>query len=316
MAWRFKKSLSLGGGLRLNIGKKGLGLSAGVKGLRFGVGSRGAYSSVGIPGTGLYSVSYMKGTKAAKGQIQNGNVVSLARCFMVALFLMGIFLLVAGQVSGLIPIFSGGIIYYFWRNRPKQQIQRKLAEIKTLLDSQNYEEAIRLAREARGLDKDNDDLLLLLGSLLKDAGKYDEGIEVLKDYVARNTDDFDAQLILANCYYNAKRFHDAIGLLQKFPEERENDIRVIQLLGTCFATEKKYELAVNVFKKAPLQKRNLDADLMGVHYSLGSIYEKMGDKKNALKHFGKVYAVDIGFREVAEKMRTLERAAPASGTPT
>lgn len=61
MSLRFRKSINLGHGVRLNIGKKGVGISAGVKGARVSVNSNGRKTtSVGIPGTG---VSYVKSEK-------------------------------------------------------------------------------------------------------------------------------------------------------------------------------------------------------------------------------------------------------------
>ena len=55
MGWSFRKSKSLGGGFRLNMSKKGLGLSWGVKGARIGIGPRGVTRTVSIPGTGIYN---------------------------------------------------------------------------------------------------------------------------------------------------------------------------------------------------------------------------------------------------------------------
>lgn len=58
MGIRYRKSIGLGGGVRLNLSKSGLGVSAGVPGLRYSVNSRGQRRrTVGIPGTGLYSVT-------------------------------------------------------------------------------------------------------------------------------------------------------------------------------------------------------------------------------------------------------------------
>lgn len=51
--FRFRKSIRLPGGIRLNLGKRGLSASVGVRGARIGFGSRGAHASVGIPGSGL-----------------------------------------------------------------------------------------------------------------------------------------------------------------------------------------------------------------------------------------------------------------------
>lgn len=54
MGLRIRRSIQLFPGLRLNLGKTGVGISAGVRGLRVGVDSRGRkYGSVGIPGTGI-----------------------------------------------------------------------------------------------------------------------------------------------------------------------------------------------------------------------------------------------------------------------
>lgn|GEM_PF-2473761 len=54
MGLRMRKSINLGGGVRLNLSKSGIGISAGVKGARVSIGPRGIRTSVGIPGTGIY----------------------------------------------------------------------------------------------------------------------------------------------------------------------------------------------------------------------------------------------------------------------
>lgn len=53
MGFRFGKSIKLGKGVRLNVSKKGLGISAGVKGFRVGTGPRGTRATASIPGTGI-----------------------------------------------------------------------------------------------------------------------------------------------------------------------------------------------------------------------------------------------------------------------
>ena len=57
MSLRFRRSMQLIPGVRLNFSKSALGLSVGVPGARVSVNTKGqVYSSVGLPGTGLYSV--------------------------------------------------------------------------------------------------------------------------------------------------------------------------------------------------------------------------------------------------------------------
>ena len=51
---RFRRSIRLGKGLRLNLSKSGLSLTAGFRGASVNFGPRGTYLNTGIPGTGLY----------------------------------------------------------------------------------------------------------------------------------------------------------------------------------------------------------------------------------------------------------------------
>lgn len=53
MGLRFRKVLSLGGLLRLNISKTGIGVGVGPRGFSLSIGSKGIRKSVGIPGSGL-----------------------------------------------------------------------------------------------------------------------------------------------------------------------------------------------------------------------------------------------------------------------
>lgn len=58
MGFRFRKSFKIAPGVRVNVGKKSVGISAGVKGARVSVNSSGRKTTtVGLPGTGL---SYSK----------------------------------------------------------------------------------------------------------------------------------------------------------------------------------------------------------------------------------------------------------------
>ena len=57
MGLRFRKSISLCKGVKLNIGKTGVSISAGIPGFRKTIHSSGRVTtSVGIPGTGIYYV--------------------------------------------------------------------------------------------------------------------------------------------------------------------------------------------------------------------------------------------------------------------
>lgn len=82
MSWRFRKSLNLGRGVRLNFNKKSAGISFGTKGARYSINSNGRKTvSFGIPGTGLYWTESKSGK--IKGSKSNNKSSS---CLMWLLF--------------------------------------------------------------------------------------------------------------------------------------------------------------------------------------------------------------------------------------
>ncbi|WP_231504358.1 DUF4236 domain-containing protein [Brevibacillus borstelensis] len=80
MGFNFRKSIKLGGGVRLNLSKRGVGVSAGFKGFRVGVGPRGTRVTAGIPGTGLsYSKSLTGSRKRRVAEQRRRELATLQR---------------------------------------------------------------------------------------------------------------------------------------------------------------------------------------------------------------------------------------------
>ena len=68
MSIRFRKSMKLLPGVRLNFSKETVGLSFGVPGARYTMNSKGRRTvSTGIPGTGLYNVDTLNSGKRSSG---------------------------------------------------------------------------------------------------------------------------------------------------------------------------------------------------------------------------------------------------------
>lgn len=68
MGLRFRKTVSLGKGLRLNFSKSGVSTSVGPRGASVSFGKNGTYANVGIPGTGLSYRKRLDGGKSQSGQ--------------------------------------------------------------------------------------------------------------------------------------------------------------------------------------------------------------------------------------------------------
>src|SRR5438067_2439479 len=68
MSFRLYKSVRLGKGVRLNLSKTGIGISAGVRGARYSAHSSGlTVKTLGVPGTGVY---YRKDSYSKYGRIR------------------------------------------------------------------------------------------------------------------------------------------------------------------------------------------------------------------------------------------------------
>ena len=62
------------------------------------------------------------------------------------------------------------------------------------------------------------------------------------------------------------------------------------------------DLAVKQFTDCASEIIAMDATKKEVLYKLGLVYEKMGKNKEAIDQFQEIYAVDIGYKDVAAKV--------------
>jgi hypothetical protein len=116
-ALRFRRSIKIAPGLRLNINKTSVGLSAGVRGARYSINSSGRRTrSVGIPGTGLSYRSQSGGGQRARSTSDAGVGISPSRATASLVGWITILVFVLGIFNGA-PGFAGtvagvGIIVY------------------------------------------------------------------------------------------------------------------------------------------------------------------------------------------------------------
>lgn len=76
-------------------------------------------------------------------------------------------------------------------------------------------------------------------------------------------------------------------------------------LGQAFAEKGNFDLAIRQLANALEGTTGMSERAKEIHYSLGDIHERKGDKAKAGEEFGKVYEVDIGFRDVADRIAKL-----------
>jgi Flp pilus assembly protein TadB len=110
MGTRFRKSVKLAPGVRVNFGKKSSSISFGGKGARYTVSTTGRKTStVGVPGTGL-SYVHTSGSKHKEVSGSGGAVVHSPKKYKVC----GIILLIIAVISlliGLLSLSVGGVVF-------------------------------------------------------------------------------------------------------------------------------------------------------------------------------------------------------------
>ena len=65
---RFRKTIKIVPGIKLNVSKSGISTTLGKKGLSVNMGKDGAYLNTGIPGTGIYNRQKIDGGGDTDGQ--------------------------------------------------------------------------------------------------------------------------------------------------------------------------------------------------------------------------------------------------------
>ncbi|HEX2950190.1 MAG TPA: DUF4236 domain-containing protein [Armatimonadota bacterium] len=298
MGWRFRRSISLGKGVRLNLSKSGVGISAGVKGFRVGMGPRGTYSSMGIPGTGLYNIQYY-GTKnashtsphtAAANIVQKESVPGdTAIGFGIAIGILGILTVFASPYFGLSCLSIAVALCFIGVNNPQREVVQKrntaLQKVGMALEEYKagrYASALRYFQEAKSLNPADITVYAIIGHIYAIQNKYQEALPYLEYAKNHGVTDESFDFLLGTTYASLGEYQKAIRLFQSIPETSENHIQSLIQQASAYEKMGDIEAAIASLEQAPLAKRNLDDDLKMVHYNLGVYYIKLGDKKKSI----------------------------------
>ncbi|MGI8619423.1 MAG: tetratricopeptide repeat protein [Gemmatimonadaceae bacterium] len=140
---------------------------------------------------------------------------------------------------------------------------------------------------------------------------FGEMLQRFKEGVAANIDENDsaAHYDLGIAFKEMGLTEEAIGEFQKALRGTQNKAPTYEALGTCFVEKEQYAVAVTVLTRA-LNEPGLDDDkLSGVLYLLGVSAEALGKTQEAATYYQRVLAVDIGFRDVAERLTAVTQSA-------
>jgi tetratricopeptide (TPR) repeat protein len=128
-------------------------------------------------------------------------------------------------------------------------------------------------------------------------------------------DDPETHYNLGVAFREMNLLDEAIGEFQKVVKSAgkgsrlPNYLQACTLLANCFMDKGMAPIAVKWYCRA-LETPDLDEEaLLALQYDLGVAYEQAGDLPRALEKFGEVYAQNIDYRDVAEKIRAFRQKA-------
>ena len=132
---------------------------------------------------------------------------------------------------------------------------------------------------------------------------------------ASSNEDFETHYNMATAYKEMdlldeaiREFQIAAGLTGSV-EAAPRFFQCCNMLGHCFVEKEMPRAAVLWFKKGLDAPGRSPEEYKALQYELGSAYEAMGDLTRAVAAFTEVYGVDVGYRDIAEKLESLQARA-------
>jgi len=151
-------------------------------------------------------------------------------------------------------------------------------------------------------------------SLDKNAPDYDQQraeIERQKaefqiDDVKRRVEKYPNDLLIRYDYavmlYKLARYNEALVEFQKTRNHGSRKIASIIHMAKIHMATGKNDFAVKGFQDALKEKLAMDDEKKDIIYTLAALFENMGKPEEAMEQYKLIYEVDIGYRDVAQKV--------------
>jgi len=120
--------------------------------------------------------------------------------------------------------------------------------------------------------------------------------------VERFPTDLQIRFELGQLYFQAGKVSEAIAEFQKSQNNPHRRVASLNYLAQSFAKRKMYDMAARTLQNAIREKQALDDEKKELVYNLGTVFESMGKKEEAIEQFKVIYEVDIGYKDVAAKV--------------
>lgn len=126
-------------------------------------------------------------------------------------------------------------------------------------------------------------------------------------------DDMESHYNLGIAYREMGLFDDAISEFGKAESDPSRYVDCLTLKGLCFLDKSDFENAKSMFHQAFDSPQLKDIQRLNLGYELGLLYERSERFSDALSSYQEVFAQDNGYREVTEKISSLQETLGLEG---
>ncbi len=128
---------------------------------------------------------------------------------------------------------------------------------------------------------------------------FDDLVRRVENY----PNDLGLRYELGVMYFDNDYFDDAIQQFQLAQKSPKHRLEALYYLAVCFKGKGQADMAVMQLEAANSQLQVMDDLKKRVIYTLGQIAEEAGDLDKAFNYYKDVYAADIGFQDIGERMQ-------------
>lgn len=136
---------------------------------------------------------------------------------------------------------------------------------------------------------------------------FQKMLSQFKEKVSENLEasDVRAHHDLGTAYKEMGLLDEAIAEFQAALRASSEHLPTYELLGQTFLEMGKNEAAVKSLERALKVRTGVEDELLGIYYYLARAHETLGNHGSAVEFYDRVFALDINFADVTERLRAL-----------
>ena len=140
-----------------------------------------------------------------------------------------------------------------------------------------------------------------------DQADFEKMLDQFKKKVSENieTSDVTAHYDLGTAYMEMGLLDEAIGEFQMVLRSTSDHLATYEMLGQTFLQKQEPEAALQSLTRGLDAPCAIEEERVGIYYYLGLAHETIGNTETAVEFYDKVFAIDINFADVTERLRGL-----------